>query len=85
MSIEHANGAYETSLSRLSDHDWAILSSRASKGWDWNVHKLGRKWIIGGEAFANWPLYPTKTAAYDAFSAIICAEARHRAAHRTGG
>lgn len=74
---------HETSLSKLSEHDWNVLSSRWRRGIDWNVAKLGKRhWYILGEQFKAWRLFKTKTAAYEAHNVIMLAEARSRAAKR---
>jgi hypothetical protein len=76
--------AHSTSLSTLSDHEWHILSSRWSRGIDWTVCKMGRKWIINIDhpSFRAFPLFRTKTAAYDAATNLILAESRYRASRR---
>lgn len=74
--------AYETSLSKLDAHEWAILRNQWAKGSDWNIAKLGRLWRIMGEHFETWPPYKTKRAASEAHDVIICAEARWRAYQR---
>ena len=68
-----------TSLGKLSDHDWHVLSSRWSRGIDWNVAKVGKRhWRILGDV-GGFPLFSTKTAAFDAMSELICRESAHRA------
>jgi len=68
---------HETSLSKLDNHDWQILSHRWARGIDWCVEKIGRKWAVQA-CFGNFPLFKTKTAAYNTVSALILAESRHR-------
>jgi hypothetical protein len=68
----------ETSLSKLSEHDWSILSNRWARGIDWNIEKLGKKWHILGDT-GGFPLFKTKSAAYDALTNLILAESHHRA------
>lgn len=64
-----------TSLGALSDSEWNILRNRWSRGIDWNVEKIGRKWNIH---FGGFPLFKTKKAAYEAGANLICAESKHR-------
>lgn len=73
--------AHETSLSRLDEHDWQVLSNGWSRGIDWNVSKLGRHWVLP-EAFGKFPLFRTKREAYDAGDALIIAESHWRARQR---
>lgn len=70
--------AHETSLSKLSDHDWRILNSRFLRGIDWYVEKIGSRWYPS-EAFGNWPPFRTKRAAGEAAENLVMAEVRHRA------
>ena len=69
---------HETSLSKLSDHDFQILKSRWNRGIDWIVHRCGRKWELISD-FGNFPLFDTKSAAYDAGTNLILIESRYRA------
>jgi hypothetical protein len=73
--------AYETSLSRLSNHDWRILDSRWARGIDWIVYKVGKKWALIDD-FGRFPLFTTKKAAYEAGTKLILAESRWRAAQQ---
>jgi hypothetical protein len=73
--------AYETSLSRLSDSQWAQLSNFWSRGSDWTVSKVGRKWLLS-ERFGNFPLFKTKKEACEAASRLILAESRWRGKKR---
>ena len=68
----------ETSLGHLSDHEWQIVRSRWMRGIDWNVFKRGRGWTLPAE-FGNFPIFKTKTAAYEAASNLICLETQSRA------
>jgi hypothetical protein len=68
---------YETSLSSLSEHDWQILRNRWARGINWFVCKLGRKWTLTSD-FGSFPLFTTKTAAYEAGTALILAESAYR-------
>ncbi len=69
-----------TSLSVLPDHDWHILSSRWSRGVDWNINKVGKKhWEIAGRLGQGVQLFRTKTAAWKYGSNLICLESHHRA------
>lgn len=68
-----------TILSHLSQHEWMVESSRHGRGWDWAVEKVGSQWKISGTHFAVMKKkFKTKTAAYKAYSEIVCAEARRR-------
>jgi hypothetical protein len=69
---------HETSLSTLSSDDWQILRGRWARGIDWVVSKVGRRWALS-ESFGNFPLFKTKSAAYEAASNLILAESAHRA------
>ncbi len=75
---EHPTGAYETSLSKLSDSEWHQISNRWARGIDWNVQKFGRKWAIMGEHFQAFPFFRTKRAAGDALDKLILAESHYR-------
>jgi hypothetical protein len=74
--------AHETSLSKLSDHDWQVLRSHWSmySGFSF-CRKLGRKWTVDGFGIVG-PLFTTKGAAERYVSNLICAESRWRAAQR---
>lgn len=74
--------AHPTSLSHLSEAEWSQVSNRWSRGIDWNVHKAGSRWEIGGEHFQGFPLFRTKTAAYNAAETLILAESRWRGYQR---
>lgn len=74
--------AHSTSLSALMDGEWSQISCRWSRGIDWNIHKVGRKWEIGGDLGRGFPLFKTKGAAYEAGSKLILAESRWRAHQR---
>jgi len=68
-----------TSLGRLSEHDWRVLSNRWARGIDWVVQKCGaRHWRLL-EDLGGFPLFLTKRAAYEAGGRLILAEAQHRA------
>ena len=71
--------AHSTSLSSLADHDWSVVSNRWNRGCDWNIDKVGRKWQILGDIGKAFPLFTTKTAAYDAGSHLVIAESHWRA------
>ena len=75
--------AHETSLSKLNEHDWMILSSRWGRGIDWYVHKIGSQWAII-DAFGHWPLFKTKRAAGEAADNLLLAESRYRSGKRLG-
>lgn len=78
---------YRTSLGALNDHDWNVLSNRWSRGIDWIVQKVGKRhWELIGFPTVNagFPLFTTKTAAYDAGSKLILAESHYRSAKRHG-
>lgn len=77
--------AYETSLSKLSEHDWNVLRNTWARGIDWYVCKVGSKWTLSRVFPGAWPLYKTKKAAGEAADNLICAEARWRAANRKEG
>lgn len=70
--------AHETSLSKLSDHDWNVLRHRAARGIDWTVEKIGRKWAVQS-CFGNFPMYRTKREAGEVAGNLILAESRWRA------
>lgn len=69
------NETHETSLSSLSDHDWQVLHNTWARGIDWFVENINGKWL---PTFGNFPLFRTKSAAYDAGTALVLAEARYR-------
>ncbi len=68
----------ETRLSKLSSHDWMIVSGRWARGIDWVVQKVGGKWTPLECFGTGWPLFKTKTEAYNRVSTLIQMEARHR-------
>ena len=68
-----------TSLSSLSDGEWSQLSNQWARGIDWCVSKVGRRWNVS-EAFGNFPLFKTKSAAYKAVTTLVLWESRCRAA-----
>ena len=71
-----------TSLGILSQSEWYIVSATWSRGINWVVGKVGKRhWHITLPAFQfqAFPLFRTKGAAYDVATALILAEARHRA------
>lgn len=68
-----------SSLGTLSDSEWNQLSARWGRGIDWIVHKVGRKWEIGGRLGQGFPLFTTKTAAYEMATNLILRESHHRA------
>ena len=70
--------AYETSLSKLDDHEWNIIRNRWARGIDWCVGKVGRKWQVIDCFGRGWPLFKTKTAAHDAVSNLVVAESHWR-------
>ena len=72
------NFVRETSLSKLSEHDWKVLSSRHSRGIDWMVHKMGRHWVITPSELKGFPLFKTKREAYEAADNLILAESHWR-------
>ena len=72
------NEPIKTSLSHMDNHDWNVISNTWASGIDWCVGKLGRKWVIT-LPIGNFPLFKTKTAAYDAATKLILLESRHRA------
>jgi hypothetical protein len=69
----------ETSWSRLPDGEWSQISCRWSRGIDWCVYKLGRKWVICCVFGGNWPLYKTKREAYEAVTNLVLIESHNRA------
>ncbi len=71
----------ETSLSRLDNHDWQILSNAWSRGVDWYVRKVGCKWCPI-EPFGAFPLFKTKREAEEAATRLILWESRCRAKRR---
>lgn len=68
----------ETSWSDMTDANWYTINSRWSRGIDWCVYKIGRKWYIGEEFPNSWPVFLTKHAAFDALTTMVLAESRHR-------
>ncbi len=68
----------ETSFSKLSTSEWMQLSNRWGRGIDWVVKKVGRKWTPLECFGKKWPLYKTKTEAYDTVTNLILEEARIR-------
>jgi hypothetical protein len=75
---------YRTSLNRLSEHDWHILSNTWARGVDHYVFKVGRRgWRIL-DTFGNFPIFKTKKAAEEAASNLLLAESAYRAAKRNG-
>ncbi len=69
---------YETSLGKLSGHDWNVLTSRWNHGIDYNIGKVGKRWEILSFADAH-PIFKTKREAYTYAENLILAESRHRA------
>lgn len=71
--------AHETSLTKLSEHDWNVLRSHWSmfSGLSF-CRKCGRKWTVEGFGISG-PLFVTKRAAEEYVSNLILAESRHRA------
>jgi len=87
MTREEVEVAYcevpdETSLSKLDDHDWTILSNRWMRGIDWNVSKIGRKWTLPSEHFAAFPLFKTKRAAGEVMDTLVLTESKIRSRRR---
>jgi len=74
--------AHSTSLSNLDDGEWSQISCRWGRGIDWNVAKVGKKWEITGRLGQGFPLFQTKTAAYEAASTLILAESSWRGHQR---
>jgi hypothetical protein len=74
---------YETSFSKLNDHDWSIVTSTWARGVDWCVGKLGCQWTVYETFGKRWPLYRTKVAAYEAVTNLVLTESRRRGAIRT--
>ena len=70
--------ASPTSLSVLSEHDWRILSNTWSRGIDWCVTKIGKKWMVSERISSGAPLFRTKKAAGDFADKLVLAESRHR-------
>ena len=69
----------ETSLSVLTDGEWSQVSCRWARGINWNIHKVGKRhWEIGGRLGKGFPLFKTRTAAYNAGSTLILMESHHR-------
>lgn len=77
--------AHETSLSKLSEHDWQVLSNRWARGVDWYVRKVGKRHWTPIEALGRFPLFTTKKAAELAATNLILAESHWRAAKRLRG
>lgn len=73
--------AHETSLSALPDHNWYALQAQWAHGANHNVSKLGRRWALT-EKLGRFPLFATKTAAWEAGQALIEAESLWRIARR---
>ena len=71
-----------TPFSDLDEHNWSIVRHLWGRGIDWSIRKVGRKWMIGETYGKCWPLYKTKSAAYDALSNMICAESQLRSYKR---
>lgn len=70
--------AHETSLGRLSEHDWRVLSAHHSMFSAYSLcRKLGRKWTVEGFGLTG-PLFKTKTAAAEYVTDLVLAEGRHR-------
>lgn len=68
--------APSTPLSRLSEHDWRIAQSRWSRGCDWYIRKVGRKWEI---TLFDYPqTFTTKRAAIDFADSMLLSESRIR-------
>ena len=68
---------YETSLSKMSDHDFYILVAAWARGIDWVVFKCGRKWRTD-DRFGNFPLFKTKAKAYETATNLLLIEGRYR-------
>ncbi len=71
-----------TSLSGLSAGEWSQITCRWHRGIDWNIHKLGRQWLIGGRLGQGAPYFKTKKAAYAYADNLVCWEARYRSQNR---
>ena len=74
--------AYPTSLSGLDDGEWSQVSNRWSRGIDWNIHKMGKRWEVGGRLGQGAPLFKTKKEAYAYGSNLILAESCWRGHQR---
>ena len=72
------NEPIQTSLGRLSDTEWTMLSNRWARGVDWYVQKIGSQWAPA-DVFGKFPLFKTKRAAEEAASKLFLAESLHRA------
>lgn len=75
--------AHETSLSKLSDHDWNVLRSHWSmfSGFSF-CRKVGRKWTVEGFGISHPQLFIRKGDAEQYVSNLILAESRWRAAQQ---
>lgn len=71
----------ETSLARLSEHEWQILSNTWSRGVDWYVQKVGRKWTPI-DIFGTFPLFKTKREAEQAATTLLLWESSNRSLKR---
>ena len=72
----------ETSLARLSEHEWKILQATWSRGVDWYVTKVGRRWWTPIDVFGAFPLFKTKREAEAAATTLFLWEARNRSLKR---
>lgn len=72
----------ETSLARLDDHEWQILSNTWARGVDWYVRKIGRRGWTPIDIFGTFPLFKTKREAEQAATTLLLWESRNRALKR---
>lgn len=68
----------ETSYSKLSEIDWTQAKNLWTRGVDWFIFKAGRKWSVAPVLDAGWPLFKTKTLAYDTVTELFLQECSNR-------
>lgn len=64
-------------ISRLTDHDWLVLSSRWARGINWIVTIRGRRWGLSKE-FGDRCTFKTKDEAWSVANKIVLEESRRR-------
>jgi len=68
----------ETSYEKYSDEEWDRIRHIWAKGCDWFIHKTGKKWGVHPDLDAGWPLFKTKTEAYNTVTELFLQECHNR-------
>lgn len=74
---------YKTSLNEDPDK-YREANNLWSRGQDWFVFKVGKRGWELAPCFGKFPLFKTKTAAYEAGTNLVLAAAAYEAAKRHG-